>query len=316
MTTISPSTLRQPPRGSLPPSSSRLPPSGYQRRLTMSGYLFVLPSLVLFLAFVAGPVGYALYISFNKWAILKPPIWLGLDNYQRIIHDDVFFTSLKNTVFYTLMYVPLMTGLALLAALAANRKIRGQSIFKALIFVPAITPSIIVGVVWLYIYDGNLGLLNSLLRELDRDPIIWLGDQQTALPALVVASVWQRFGWFMILFLAGLQDIPNDVKEAAELDGASAWQSFWHVTVPLLRPVFALVFILGVIGAFQVFDLVFIMTGGGPVYATHTLSYYIYQQAFTSLDMGYAAAMSYVFFLIMFGLTIVQLRILRPTTDA
>jgi multiple sugar transport system permease protein len=132
----------------------------------------------------------------------------------------------------------------------------------------------------------------------------------------VVASVWQRFGWFMILFLAGLQDIPIDVKEAAELDGASAWQSFWHVTVPLLRPVFALVFILGVIGAFQVFDLVFVMTGGGPVYATHTLSYYIYQQAFTSLDMGYAAAMSYVFFLIMFALTIVQLRILRPTTDS
>jgi ABC-type sugar transport system permease subunit len=284
--------------------------------LTLSGYLFVLPSLLLFLGFVAGPVGYALYISFNKWTILKPPIWLGLANYRRIVHDDVFFTSLKNTVVYTLLYVPAMTTLALLAALAANRKLRGLAILKALIFVPAITPSIIVGVVWLYIYDGNLGLLNALLRELGMEPIIWLGDQRTALLSLVVASVWQRFGWFMVLFLAGLQDIPLDVKEAAALDGASAWQSFRHVTVPLLRPVFALVLILGVIGAFQVFDLVFIMTGGGPVYATHTLSYYIYQQAFTSLDMGYAAAMSYVFFLIMFGLTVFQLRILRPATES
>jgi multiple sugar transport system permease protein len=228
----------------------------------------------------------------------------------------VFFISLKNTTLYTLMYVPLMTVTALLAALAANRPIRGQTFFKALIFVPAITPSIIVGAVWLYIYDGNIGLLNGFLQWIGRDPIVWLSDQQLVLPALVVASVWQRFGWFMILFLAGLQDIPEDVKEAAQLDGASAWQSFWHVTVPLLRPVFALVLILGVIGAFQVFDLVFIMTGGGPVYATHTLSFYIYQTAFTSLEMGYAAAMSYVFFLIMFALTLAQLRLLRPATEA
>ena len=282
----------------------------------MSGYLFILPSLALFVAFVAIPLGYAFYISFNKWAILRPPEWLGLANYRRILHDDVFFTSLKNTTVYTLMYVPLMAGLALLAALAANRPLRGQTLFKALIFIPAITPSIIVGAVWLYIYDGNIGLLNALLRWLGREPIVWLSDQDLVLPALVVASVWQRFGWFMILFLAGLQDIPEDVKEAAQLDGASAWQSFWHVTVPLLRPVFALVLILGMIGAFQVFDLVFIMTGGGPVYATHTLSFYIYEAAFTNQEMGYAAAMSYVFFLIIFGLTMAQLRLLRPATEA
>jgi len=290
--------------------------ASHQRRTAVGGYLFVLPSVLLFASFVAIPLAYALYISFNTWSILSPPIWLGLDNYRRIIHDEVFFISLRNTVVYTVMYVPIMTSLALLAALAANRPLRGQTFFKALIFVPAITPSIIVGVVWLYIYDGNVGLANAALRGLGFDPIIWLADQQTVLPALVIASVWQRFGWFMILFLAGLQDIPGDVKEAAQLDGASAWQSFWHITVPLLKPVFAMVFILGVIGAFQVFDLVYVMTGGGPVYATHTLSFYIYQKAFTSLDMGYAAAMSYIFFLIMFALTAVQLRILRPSTEA
>lgn len=284
--------------------------------MTASGYLFILPSVLLFVAFVAIPLGYAFYISFNKWAILQPPEWLGLANYRRILHDEVFFTSLRNTAVYTVLYVPTMTALALLAALAVNRPLRGQMFFKALIFVPAITPSIIVGAVWLYIYDGNIGLLNAAFRWLGFEPVVWLANQDTVMPALVIASVWQRFGWFMILFLAGLQDVPGDVKEAAQLDGASAWQSFWHVTVPLLRPVFALVLILGVIGAFQVFDLVFIMTGGGPVYATHTLSFYIYQKAFTSLDMGYAAAMSYVFFLIMFGLTIVQLKVLRPAAEA
>lgn len=290
--------------------------SSFQRRVAVSGYLFILPSVLLFVSFVAIPLGYALYISFNTWSIMQPPEWLGLANYRRIIHDEVFFISLRNTVFYTILYVPIMTTLALLAALAANRPLRGQTFFKALIFVPAITPSIIVGAVWLYIYDGNVGLLNAALRWLGFDPIIWLANQDTVMPALVIASVWQRFGWFMILFLAGLQDVPGDVKEAAQLDGASAWQSFWHITVPLLRPVFALVLILGVIGAFQVFDLVYVMTGGGPVYATHTLSFYIYQKAFTSLDMGYAAAMSYVFFLIMFGLTIVQLKVLRPAAEA
>ncbi len=288
----------------------------HQSKLTLSGYLFMLPSVLLFAGFLAGPVAYALYISFNEWTILKPPIWQGLDNYRRLIHDDLFYTSLRNTIVYTLLYVPMILALALAAALAVNRPMRGQSLFKALIFIPAITPSIVVGAVWLYIYDGNLGLLNAALRELDRDPIIWLGDRDYAMLALVVASVWQRFGWFMILFLAGLQDVPADLKEAAKLDGASTRQLFQHITWPLLRPTLALVTILAVIGAFQVFDLVYVMTGGGPSYATHTLSFYIYEKAFTSLEMGYAAAMSYVFFLIIFMLTLAQLRFFRSKVDS
>ncbi len=288
----------------------------HQSKLALSGYLFMLPSILLFAAFLAGPVAYALYISFNEWTILKPPIWQGLGNYRRLIHDDLFFTSLRNTIVYTLMYVPMILILALAAALAVNRPMRGQSIFKALIFIPAITPSIVVGAVWLYIYDGNLGLLNAALRELGRDPIIWLGDRDYAMLALVIASVWQRFGWFMILFLAGLQDVPADLKEAARLDGASTRQLFQHVTWPLLRPTLTLVTILAVIGAFQVFDLVYVMTGGGPAYATHTLSFYIYAKAFTSLEMGYAAAMSYVFFLIIFLLTLGQLRFFRSRVDS
>ncbi len=288
----------------------------HQSKLALSGYLFMLPSVLLFAGFLAGPVAYALYISFNEWTILKPPIWQGLDNYRRLIHDDLFYTSLRNTIVYTLLYVPMILALALAAALAVNRPMRGQSLFKALIFIPAITPSIVVGAVWLYIYDGNLGLLNAALRELDRDPIIWLGDRDYAMLALVVASVWQRFGWFMILFLAGLQDVPADLKEAAKLDGASTRQLFQHITWPLLRPTLALVTILAVIGAFQVFDLVYVMTGGGPSYATHTLSFYIYEKAFTSLEMGYAAAMSYVFFLIIFMLTLAQLRFFRSKVDS
>lgn len=286
-----------------------------RRRLALAGGLFVLPSLVLFVAFLAIPLVYSLVISFGDWSMMRGMTWIGLENYQRLLTDEVFFRSLRNTAVFTLLFVPLITLLSLGSAALLNQKIGGKSLFKALIFIPVITPSIVVGVVWTYVFQPELGLLNGLLRLLNLPTSLWLGSQEVALPALVVVTLWQRFGWFMILFLAGLQDIPIEVKEAAEIDGASAWQSFWQVTVPLLRPTMVLVTILAAISAFQVFDLIFIMTEGGPAYATQTLSYYIYTKAFRSFDMGYAAAMSYVLFAILLVLSIVQMRIFRPVAD-
>jgi ABC-type sugar transport system permease subunit len=296
-------------------SPARRPNFTQRHRLALTGALFVAPSFILFLAFVAIPVVFALYISFNNWTTMRPPVWAGLENYQRILSDEVFLLSLRNTVVYTVLYVPIVSLVALLAAVMANRPLRGQGLFKALLFVPVITSSIVVGVVWLFIYNPELGLLNALLRLLGLPPGLWLGGQLTALPALVAVSIWNRFGWFTVLFLAGLQDIPAELKEAAAIDGASAWQSFVRITLPLLRPTLALVTVLAAISAFQVFDLVFVMTDGGPAYATHTLSYYIYVQAFRSFKMGYAAAMSYLLFAIVFVLTLIQLRVLRPAAD-
>jgi ABC-type sugar transport system permease subunit len=296
-------------------SSARRPRFRQRHRLALTGLLFTVPSLVLFLAFVAAPVVFALYITFNNWSTMRPPVWIGLENFQRILSDELFLRSLGNTVVYTILYVPLVTVTALLAAVMANRPLRGQYVFKALIFVPVITSAIVVGVVWFYIYNPEFGVLNALLLFLGLPPGLWLGDQRLALPALVVVSIWQRFGWFTVLLLAGLQDIPGEIKEAGAIDGASPWRSFLHITLPLLRPTLALVTVLGAISAFQVFDLVFVMTDGGPAYATHTLSYYIYVQAFRSFKMGYAAAMSYALFAVIFLLTLIQLRVLRPAAD-
>ncbi len=286
-----------------------------RRRLTFAGLVFVLPSLILFAAFLAGPLLYSLYISFHQWSMLRSPVWLGLGNYRQILHDDIFWRSLRNTLEFSGLFVPSVTILSLLSAVLLDQKIRGRAFFKALVFVPVITPSTIVGVVWLFAYQPDLGLLNEVLRWLHLPTSLWLGSATIALPALVIVTVWQRFGWFMILFLAGIQDIPVEIKEAAAIDGATPRQSFFHISLPLLRPTIVLVTVLAAISGFQVFDLVFVMTEGGPAYATQTLSYYIYVKAFRNFDMGYAAAMSYALFLILLVLTVVQMRVMRSKVE-
>jgi multiple sugar transport system permease protein len=287
-----------------------------RRRLALAGGVFVLPSVALFVVFLAAPLLYSLYISFHKWSMMRDPVWLGLDNYRRLLHDDIFWRSFRNTAVFTVLFVPLITLTSLGSAALLNQAIRAKGLFKALIFIPVITPSVVVGVVWTYAFQPELGLANELLRTLHLPTSLWLGSSDIALPALVMVTIWQRFGWFMILFLAGLQDIPLEVKEAAALDGASPMQSFLQITVPLLRPTIVLVTVLGAISAFQIFDLIFIMTEGGPAYATQTLSYYIYQKAFRSFDMGYAASMSYFLFAILLVLTLIQMRILRPAAES
>jgi ABC-type sugar transport system permease subunit len=248
--------------------------------------------------------------------MMRSPTWIGLDNYERILHDDIFWRSLRNTALFTILFVPAVTVLSLASAALLNQSIGAKPLFKALIFIPIITPSVVVGVVWTYAFQPELGLINELLRLMHLPTSLWLGSQDVALPALVLVTIWQRFGWFMILFLAGLQDIPVEVKEAATIDGATPFRSFMDITLPLLRPTLILVTVLAAIGAFQVFDLIFVMTEGGPAYATQTLSYYIYTKAFRSFDMGYAAAMSYVLFVVLLLLTLLQMRILRPSTGS
>jgi multiple sugar transport system permease protein len=286
------------------------------KRRALAGMLFVVPSLILFLAFLGLPVFYSLYISFHEWSLMGSPTWLGLENYRGVFGDDIFLNALGNTAFYTVLFVPGVTVLSLLTAVLVNERVRGQSIYKALVFIPVITPSIIVGVVWIYLFQPERGLVNQTLASVGLPTSLWLGSQVVALPALVIVSIWQRFGWFMILFLAGLQDIPTEIKEAAAVDGASPRQSFFHITLPLLRPTVLLVTVLAAISAFQVFDLVFVMTQGGPARATETLSYYIYTRAFRSFDLGYAAAMSYVLFVLLLVMTLIQFRLMRPATDS
>ncbi len=296
-------------------AGNRRPALSRSQRRALVGFLFVVPAVLLFLMFLAIPLVYSAGISLFRWTGMSDATFMGLANYGRLLTDRVFWLSMKATVLYALMFIPMTTLASLLAAIFVNQGLRGTNIFKSLIFIPVITSSVVIAVVWNFIYQGgDVGLLNAILRFVGLPGHIWMGDMLTALPAIAVIGVWSRFGWFSVLFLAGLQDVPVEQREAAEIDGASEWQVFWHVTLPLLRPTIALVMVLAAIQSFQVFDVVFIMTEGGPYYSTHVLGYYIWTEAFRGLRMGYASAMSYVLFGSIMIITLIQLRILRPAT--
>jgi ABC-type sugar transport system permease subunit len=271
----------------------------------------------LFLAFIGFQVLLAFYMTFNEWSVMKPPDWIGLANYARILRDDLFWTSIRISWIYTAMYVPAVVLVSLVAALCLNAPVRGRYFFKALSFVPVLTGWIIVGVIWFFIYQPEKGILNLVLRMVGLPhETPWLGQRNTVLPALVIVGVWKQFGYYAVLFLAGLQDIPPSLHEAAAIDGASRWQSLVRITLPLLRPTIGLVTVLAVITAFEVFDLVFVMTEGGPALASHVFNYYIYIRAFKSFQMGYAASMAFVLFAIVLVLTLIQLRLMRPATES
>ena len=288
-----------------------------RRRRSLIALLFVSPALILFLVFLGFQVVFAFYMTFNKWSVMKPPTWVGLSNYGRILGDDLFWTSIRISWVYTVMYVPAVVLAALVVALLLNGPIRGRSLFKALSFIPVLSGWIIVGVIWYFIYQPERGILNLILRMVGLPhETPWLGERNTVLPALVLVGVWKNFGYYSVLFLAGLQEIPPSLHEAAAIDGASRWQSLVRITLPLLRPAIGLVTVLAVITAFAVFDLVFLMTEGGPALASHAFNYYIYIRAFKSFQMGYAASMAFILFAIVLVLTIVQLRLLRPATEA
>lgn len=277
----------------------------------MEGYLFLVPDLLGTLVFAVGPVLAAFALGFVAWDILTPPRFVGFDNYRELLFEDtVFHQVMVNTSVYVLATVPIRTVLSLLLAIALNQSIRGVSIFRAAYFLPTITSAVAAATVWRWIYEPNFGLLNSLLYAIGvPHPPAWLSSPSWAMPALILLGVWQGLGFQMVIFLAGLQGIPLHLYEAASIDGAGWWARFRHITVPLISPTTFFVLIISVIGSYQVFDQAFVLTEGGPGYATTTLVYYIYEYAFQFFKMGYAAAMAWILFAIVFVLTVVQFRV-------
>lgn len=277
----------------------------------MEGYLFLAPDLLGTLVFAVGPVLAAFALGFVAWDILTPPRFVGFDNYRELLFEDtVFHQVMVNTSVYVLATVPIRTVLSLLLAIALNQSIRGVSIFRAAYFLPTITSAVAAATVWRWIYEPNFGLLNSLLYAIGvPHPPAWLSSPSWAMPALILLGVWQGLGFQMVIFLAGLQGIPLHLYEAASIDGAGWWARFRHITVPLISPTTFFVLIISVIGSYQVFDQAFVLTEGGPGYATTTLVYYIYEYAFQFFKMGYAAAMAWILFAIVFVLTVVQFRV-------
>jgi multiple sugar transport system permease protein len=278
-----------------------------------SGYLFILPTAAVFTIFVGFPVLFTLYISFHEWPLLAPPgqerPFIGLANYQRVVTDVEFRKAFINTVYYVVGTVPVGMVISLLLALLLNTGLRGMTWYRTAFFTPVVTAGVAVGLLWRWVFNTDYGLLNYGLRAIGLPTAAWLDSVHLAMPAVMIASIWKGVGWGMVIFLAGLQGIPEHLYEAARLDGASNWRQFRHITVPLLFPSIFFVLVMSFIGSFQVFDLVYVMTGGGPLHSTDVIIFYLYQHAFQRFQLGYAAAVSYLLFAVIFILTMTQMRV-------
>lgn len=278
------------------------------------GLLMVTPYLVHFIVFVLGSLLASLYFSFSDYDILNPPKWTGLDNYAKLFNESVFWKALWNTVYFTILFVPLQTILALILAAALNQRLRALKLFRLAHFLPVISSWTVIMYVSDAIFNPRFGFANAFLIKLGLDPQKWLQDVHLVIPLLVMIAVWKGIGYIMVIFLAGLQNVPSDVYEAAEIDGAGTLRKFRHITVPLISGTTFLVLILSTISTFQAFEQIYVMTGGamdassagGPNKASLVLMIYLYQEGFSFLRMGYASAIAWVLFVILFLLTVVQ----------
>lgn len=262
----------------------------------LAAWLFLLPSFAGFAIFTAGPVLAAAVISLLDWNLFSPPNWAGLSNFAQLLHDPTFWSALGNTAVFTFTSVPLTIAVSLALALLLNVGIRRIAVFRSLLLLPYATITVAVAFVWVWLYIPHGGLINSVLGLIGIDGPAWLTSDTWAMPALVIMSVWKSFGFGMVIFLAGLQTIPQQLYEAAMVDGANARRRFVSVTLPMLSPSLLFVVVTSVIGSFQVFDQALIMTNGGPGTATTTLVMYIYRTGFQNYHQGYAAAQSLVLF--------------------
>jgi len=279
-----------------------------RRREAVIAYLFILPWFIGFVLFIAGPVLASLVLSFYSWRVITPPVFTGLDNFRRMFFEDpLFIQSLKVTGIYVLFAIPLGQIGSLLLALLLNQKIRAIAVWRTIFYLPSVVSGVAVSVLWLWIYHPTYGLLNSFLASFGFQGPNWLGSDQWALPSLIIKSFW-GIGGGIIIYLAGLQGVPQSLYEAAEMDGAGEVTKFFRITLPLMSPVIFFSLVLGTIGGLQTFTEAFVMTRGGPNNSTLFYGLYLYQTAFGFLNMGYASAMAWFIFVVIFLLTFLQFR--------
>ncbi|MHB0875506.1 MAG: carbohydrate ABC transporter permease [Anaerolineae bacterium] len=277
----------------------------------MWGYIMASPWLVGFVLLTLGPIIASAYFSLTKYSVLQPPEFVGLANYQRMFIEDYRFrTALVNTVYYTVFQVPLSIALSLTVAILLNQGMPGENIFRTIYYMPSVVSGVAVSMLWLWLLDPNLGLVNVVLGWFGLKGPLWLQDPAWSKPALILMSLW-GIGPQMVIFLAGLQGVPQEMYEAAEVDGASWFRKIRNITVPLITPTIFFNLVMGMIGSFQVFTSAYIMTSGGPVNSTLFYVLYLYQNAFRFFEMGYASALAWVLFFIILAFTMVQFWISR-----
>ncbi len=269
-------------------------------------FIMLLPNLAGFAVFTCWPVVASFFLSFTKWDLLQPIQFVGLQNYMDLFSDETFIKVFWNTLYFTAVSVPIGIALSLSLAIALNQGLRGMKFYRAAYFLPVVSSMVAVAVIWQWIYNPEYGLLNFLLSLIGISGPNWLTSTTWAMPAVILTSIWKGLGFNMLIFLAGLQGIPEHYYEAAEMDGANWLQKFWRITVPLLSPTTFFVTVMAVINSFQVFDSVYLMTQGGPARSTSVMVHYIYENAFQFFRMGYASAMSYVLFFVIALITLVQ----------
>ena len=268
-------------------------------------YLYLLPVIVILFVFHVFPIFMALGVSFYEWDLIGKPEFVGAGNYTRLFDDPMFWKSIWNTIYYAALSIPLTIFLSMGIAILLNNPIRGLGFYRTAYFIPVVTSINAVAIVWNFIYHPDFGLLNKVLGLFGIDPIAWLQDPHWAMPAIILMSVWKGLGNNIIIFLTGLQNIPKHLYEAARIDGANRWQQFIHITWPMLSPTTFFIFTMSVIGSFQVFSQVYMMTPrGGPLKSTMVVVYYLYRKAFDQFEFGYALAMAFVLFLIIFACTL------------
>ena len=293
--------------------------SRQRRAESLTAYLFILPTLVLFSVFSVYPFARTVELSFTDWDGLSTTFdGVGLDNYFAAFRDGIWWGSILNGLILAVVALVLMQGLGLLLAIAVDRKITGQTIYRTVFYIPPILSGIVVATIWKWLYEPNNGVINSTLEGIGLGDLAqpWLGNPATALWAISLVSIWQGVGYPFLLFLAGLQGISGEIYEAAEMDGATGAQIFRTITIPLLRPVIGIVSVLTFLGAMQTFNLVIAMTGGGPGYATEVPILHIYRAAFGgSPDFGYASALSIIFGVMLFGVSMISLYMTRRSRD-
>ncbi len=287
----------------------------YKRIKTVIAYTsFLLPALLLYIVFVVYPVGSSFYYSLTNWDGINPIVhFIGFDNFKRLFQDTEVISALKTSMIYVFFVALLQNVIALLLAVSADRRIRLKTLYRSVIFIPALLSSLSIGYIWSYIYQPTTGVLNIILKGIGLQALAhdWLGSPKYALGSVIFVTVWQYIGPSMLIYLAGLQGVPTSLYEAADIDGTSGWGKFVHITFPLIAPSLTINLVLSAIGGLKMFDLIFVMTGGGPGYATEVLSLAIYKKAFMQSSMGYGAAIAVVLSLIILLITLAQLFFLR-----
>ena len=280
----------------------------FWRNIKVVPYLYILPNMILFLTFMIIPIFMSFYYNTVKWNGLGDPKFIGLENYLYIFTDDVFIKSMFNTVYYSAVTVPILMVLSLLFAVLLNNKIPLRGLIRSSIYAPAVVSTVVVGTVFIWIFQDQLGLINYIITLLGGEGINWQNDTRFAMVMIIVATIWQKTGYNMVIYLAGLQGIPTELMEAATIDGATTWQKFRYVTLPLLKNTHMFVIITSLINSFRSFDLIYTMTQGGPLNATKTIVMYVYEQAFQKNYYGRAAAAGVVLFVLMVAFTVVQMK--------